>query len=306
MSFMDVIQVHDLTKCYGARVGVCGLSFQVQHGTLFGFLGPNGSGKTSTIRMLLGLLRPSSGSATIFGLDVWKQSHRTKAEVGYVPGDVRLYPWLTGRNATAIVGRARGMDLLARGLELSEEFHLDPDVPVRKMSRGMKQKLGLLLALIHKPRLLIFDEPSSGLDPLMQETLFAHLRRCVADGGTVFFSSHTLSEVELLCDRVVILRDGRMVENETVQRLRERAGRTVELYWNVEASPDRTAVPPFLRLTERTASARGGICWRAELVGSSTELLRWCVGQPIADLSIGQPDLAALFRGYYSSTEQSP
>ena len=296
---MDVIHVDGLAKRYGRRVGVHDLSFQIQSGALFGFLGPNGAGKTSTIRMLLGLLRPSSGRATIFGLDVWEQSHRIKADVGYVPGDLRLYPWLTCRNAAAIVGRARGMDLTARGRELSDEFHLDPDVPVQSMSRGMKQKLGLMLALIHTPRLLILDEPSTGLDPLMQEILFAHLRRRVAEGGTVFFSSHTLSEVELLCDRVAILRDGRMVEHETLQRLRDRAGRTVEILWKPDAATDRIEVPPFLRIAERN-----GVRWRAALTGSRVELMRWCAGQPIADVSIGQPDLAELFRTYYAATEE--
>ncbi len=298
MRGMDVIRVDDLGKRYGRRVGVDDLSFRVERGALFGFLGPNGAGKTSTIRMLLGLLRPSSGRATIFGLDVWKQSHRIKADVGYVPGDLRLYPWMTGRNATAIVGRARGMDLSACGRELGDEFRLDPDVPVRKMSRGMKQKLGLLLALIHRPRLLILDEPSTGLDPLMQEVLFTHLRRRVADGGTVFFSSHTLSEVELLCDRVAILRDGRMVENESLRRLRERAGRTVELWWKSDAAMDRIEVPPFLRVAERN-----GVHWRAALTGSSVELMRWCAAQPVTDVAIGQPDLAELFRTYYAAAE---
>lgn len=253
--------------------------------------------------MLLGLLRPSSGRATILGLDVWSQSHQIKADVGYVPGDLRLYSWLTARNATSILSRARGLDLSTQASELCDRFHLDPDVPARSMSRGMKQKLGLLLALVHKPKLLILDEPASGLDPLMQDALFTHLRQRVAEGGTVFLSSHTLSEVELLCDRIAILRDGRMVENATVQSLRDRAERVVEIRWDTSASAEQITPPPFLRLSDPGGSTAVGTTWRGLLSGTSVELLRWCAGRPVADLSIGQPDLAELFKTYYAPSE---
>ena len=172
---MNTIEVDSLSKSYGRRVGVDGLSLSVGDGTLFGFLGPNGSGKSTTIRVLLGLLRPDRGQARVFDLDCWRQSARIKADVGYVPGDLRLYPWLTGRNALKLFGQIRERDLNEQGRALAGEFKLDLEVPVRHMSRGMRQKLGLILAMAHRPRLLVLDEPSTGLDPLIQDRLFARL-----------------------------------------------------------------------------------------------------------------------------------
>ena len=160
---MSVIVADNLSKRYGRRLGIVGLDLTVPQGVVVGFLGPNGAGKTTTIRLLVGLLRPSGGGARIVGLDTWRQSHRIKTEVGYLPGDLRLYPWLTGRRALRIVGRVRGRDLSGSGCELAERFALDLNVRVRRMSRGMRQKLGLLLALVHEPKLLILDEPTSAL-----------------------------------------------------------------------------------------------------------------------------------------------
>jgi len=169
---MSIIQLTSLTRRYGQRVGVEDLTLTVGEGTLFGFLGPNGAGKTTTIRVLLGLLKPTAGSASVFGLDAHGAGHRIKRDLGYLPGDLRLYPWLTLDRALRIFGAARKRDLDPKGQELAETFELDREVPVRRMSRGMKQKLGLILALAHQPRLLILDEPTTALDPIMQERLY--------------------------------------------------------------------------------------------------------------------------------------
>jgi len=295
---MPVITIDRLTKRYGRRVGIEDVTLAVPEGTLFGFLGPNGSGKTTTIRILLGLLKSNGGSASIFGKDCWRDSHVIKREVGYLPGDLRLYSWLTCAAALKLFGAIRGRDLNTFGGELAEDFALERDVPVRKMSRGMRQKLGLILALAHKPRLLVLDEPTSALDPLMQEMLCTRLRALAAEGHTVFFSSHTLSEVDQLCDRVAIVREGRLVADETLEQMRARARRLVTIRWR-----DGTAVghpaPAFLDVFERK-----GRDWKARLTGAVPELLRWSAALPIEDLSVGQPDLATLFQRYYTDPER--
>jgi len=291
---MDVVMVERLTKNYGRRVGVEGLNLRVPEGTMFGFLGPNGSGKTTTIRVLLGFLKPSAGEARVFGLDCWRDSARIKAEVGYLPGDLRLYPWLTCRKAVRLFGRVRGRDLTKAGADLAEEFGLDPNVRVRAMSRGMRQKLGLILALAHRPRLLILDEPTASLDPLMQDKLYGRLRAVVSAGGTVLLSSHTLNEVEDLCSRVVILRSGRLVADESLDRLRSQARRKVTIRWRSVEDALRGSPPDGVDWIERGASH-----WRGVVRGPMTHLLRWAAEQPIDDFTLESPDLAEIFRGFY-------
>jgi ABC-2 type transport system ATP-binding protein len=183
---LNVVNTERLSLSYGRRVGIETVDLQVAEGEIFGFLGPNGAGKTTTIRVLIGLLRPSSGKATILGLDCWRQSHRIKRQIGYLPGDLRIYPWFTAESALRITGRIRGQDLAPFGGLLTERFLLDPALVVRKMSRGTRQKLGIVLALAHRPRLVVFDEPASGLDPLMRDELARCLRELAAQGHTVF------------------------------------------------------------------------------------------------------------------------
>lgn len=290
---MSVISTRSLTRLYGKRVGIEGLSLTVPEGTLFGFLGPNGSGKSTTIRVLLGFLRATRGGASVFGLDCWRESRTIKADVGYVPGDLRLYGWMTGSDALRIFGAVRRIDLTAEGEALAERFRLDLGVRVRSMSRGMRQKLGLILAMAHRPRLLILDEPSSGLDPLMQQELRRVLRAMAAEGRTVFFSSHTLGEVERMCDRIAIVREGRLVADSSLTELRRRARRAVTLRWADGETPPELP-PPFLEVRDR-----GERSWSATLRGPVGELLRWAAGQSLDDMTVGHPDLESLFRGYY-------
>jgi ABC-2 type transport system ATP-binding protein len=293
-TYVNAIDTDRLSKHYGRRVGVETLSLAVGEGCLFGFLGPNGSGKTTTIRLLMGLLRADGGRAKIFGKDCWRQGRRLRAEIGYLPGDLRLYPSLNCRSALRIFGAARRRDLAAAGAELAEAFGLDPLVPVRKMSRGMVQKLGLVLALAHRPRLLILDEPTASLDPLVQETLYRRLRLLVDSGCTVFFSSHTLGEVERLCDQVAILRDGRLAIADSLDALRARAARVVTIRWQLDAGIP--AVPSFLTIDQRSERL-----WHATLVGPVMDLVRWSAGQAIEDLTIGLPDLGRLFQQFYAA-----
>ena len=296
---MKVLSTFELTRRYGSRLGIDGVNLEVAEGSLFGFLGPNGAGKTTTIRILLGFLEPTSGSAEVFGLDCWRNSATIKKQIGYVPGDLRLYTWMNGHAALRILSGIHGRDLTKKGAELAERFRLDMSVHVHKMSRGTRQKLGLIMALVHEPRLAILDEPTSGLDPLMQDELSNLLRDMAANGHTVFFSSHTLSEVEQLCDHIAIVREGRIVANESLRSLRERARRTVTLLFdNGEAAG--VDVPPFLRILDR-----GGRQWRCELAGESSDLIRWAATRSIEDMTIGSPNLESLFRQYYTTESES-
>ncbi len=296
---MSIIELKGLTRFYGSRRGIDRLTLSVPEGSLFGFLGSNGAGKTTTIRVLLGFLRPTSGQAHIFGLDCWKESKAIKRDIGYLPGDLRLPAWMTGLTALSIFGRVRNQNLLPAGRALAERFQLDLGVKVRDMSRGMRQKLGLLLALAHLPRLVLLDEPTASLDPLMQQTLHALLREMAAQGHTIFFSSHLLAEVEDLCDRVAIVRNGELVADETLASLRAHAGRQVVIRW---ASPEKARdflPPPSLKLTRREDAL-----WQADLEGPVQPLIDFLAGKPVADLQVTQPDLETLFRRFYSGEEK--
>ena len=294
-----VIQTQNLCHSYGRRRGIVDVNLSVGQGQIFGFLGPNGAGKTTTIRVLLGFLKPDRGTASIFSKDCWSSSDLIKRDVGYVAGDVRLYPWLTARNALKLVGQIRGQNLLPHGTQLAERFQLEPDLPVRRMSRGNRQKVALLLALAHQPQLVILDEPTSGLDPLMQEVLCEQLRRMAAAGHTVLFSSHTLSEVESLCDQVAIVRDGRIVVNESLSSLQSRAPRTIHVTLRDTQRPDQIHWLPTLSLKHVE-----GVACRLEMTGSAMEFIRWAAQQDFADVSIGAPGLETLFRGYYDTTPE--
>ena len=298
---MDLISIKNLTKRYGRRVGVDRLDLNVPQGIVFGFLGPNGSGKTTTIRVLMGLLRPSGGSARIGGLDTWRRSHVVKRDVGYLPGDLRLYPWLTARMAFRIVGRIRERDLTQAALKLADEFALELDVRVRNMSRGTRQKLGLVLALAHDPKVLILDEPTASLDPLVQDRLKDRLCELARGGVTVFFSSHSLSEVQHVCDRVAMLREGRLVADESLEDLRARAMRIINIRWQRGREVQSATAPAFLDV-QRAHDDR----WTCTLTGSVGDLIRWLADKPVEDLTIGQPDLDSLFRQYYETGTSEP
>ena len=296
---MAAISTKGLTRTYGARRGVEDINLFIPEGSLYGFLGPNGAGKTTTIRVLLGFLRPTAGRASVLGLDCWTQSARIKRDVGYVPGDLRLWPWMTGRSALSLFGSVRRMDLLTgpgAGNELADFFELSLNTRVRAMSRGMRQKLGLILAMAHRPKLLVLDEPTSGLDPLMQDR-FRDLLRSLSrkQGTTIFFSSHTLSEVEALCDRVAIVRAGKIVADSTLRDLQRQAGRHVIIRWNTPQVPAES--PACLTLDPESTP----LLWQGRLIGSVDPLISWLNGRRIDDITIQHPDLETLFRQFYQS-----
>lgn len=215
-----VIELTDVRKTFGRTVALDDLTMEVPAGQVHGFLGPNGAGKSTTIRVLLGMLRPDSGTARLFGSDPWQDAASLHRRLAYVPGDVNLWPNLTGGEAIDLIGRARGGVDPKRRDELIERFDLDPRKRARAYSKGNRQKVALVAALASKVELLLLDEPTSGLDPLMERQFTEIIRAEQSDGRTVLLSSHVLSEVEELCDHVSIIRDGRIVESGTLDQLR--------------------------------------------------------------------------------------
>jgi ABC-2 type transport system ATP-binding protein len=221
---VTAIETEGLTKLYGAERGIEDVTITVERGEVFGFLGPNGAGKTTTIRTLLDLLHPSGGSARILGLDSHRDSVAIRARLGNLPGDFGYGKRSSGREALALLARLRGIEDLGRAEELARRFQADLERPLGQLSRGNRQKVGLILALFHRPELLILDEPTSGLDPLMQEEFLALVREERERGCAVFLSSHELDEVERVCDRVGIIRAGRVI---AVERIDELLGKTL-------------------------------------------------------------------------------
>jgi len=221
---VDVIETKNLTKYYGKIKGVEDLTFTVKKGEIFGFLGPNGAGKTTTIRTLLGYLHPTKGDAFIFGKNINENIVEIKANVGYIPGDLNLYGHLTGKQFLDYFASLRRRDMTLLG-DLLEIFEVPLERKIKGYSKGMKQKLGIIQAFMDDPKLVIMDEPTSSLDPLLQQKFYKFLNKQKKKGKTMFFSSHVLSEVDKICDRVGIIRDGRLVALEDVESLKRKRGK---------------------------------------------------------------------------------
>jgi len=224
-----IIQTEKLTKSYGPHRGIVDVDLEVKQAEIFGFLGPNGAGKTTTIRTLLDLIRPTSGRALVFGIESSADPVAIHRRIGYIPGEFTLYDRLTGGQTIQYFANLRGGVDRAYQAALIERFDIDPKRRYKELSKGNKQKIGLVIALQHRPELLILDEPTSGLDPLVQQSFFEVVREARTEGRTVFLSSHILSEVERTADRVAIIRDGRLVKIDSVEGLRDLAHHQVEL-----------------------------------------------------------------------------
>jgi ABC-2 type transport system ATP-binding protein len=224
-----IIRTERLTKSYGKHRGIVEVDLEVQAGEVFGFLGPNGAGKTTTIRTLLDLIRPTSGRAFVFDIETTADPVSIHRRIGYIPGEFALYDRLTGAQTLEYFGNLRGGVDKAYRVALMERFDLDPSRRFKEYSKGNKQKVGLVIALQHRPELLILDEPTSGLDPLIQQSFYELVREAREEGRTIFLSSHILSEVERTCDRVAIIKDGRLVKVDSVEGLRDLAHHEVEL-----------------------------------------------------------------------------
>lgn len=219
---MSAIKIESLVRDYGGGKGVFDISFHVNRGEAFGFLGPNGAGKTTTIRHLMGFLKPKSGKCIIDGLDCWSERDKVQARLGYIPGEISFFEDMSGTEFLKFIAEYRKIGTQSRKEELLERFELDPKSNIKKMSKGMKQKLGIVAAFMHDPDILILDEPTSGLDPLMQSRFIDLIAEEKKHGKTILMSSHMFEEVERTCDRIGIIRKGRMVAVDAAVALRER------------------------------------------------------------------------------------
>jgi len=287
------IQTRGLTKFYGHQRGIEDLDLDVRRGEVFGFLGPNGAGKTTTIRLLLGLLHPTRGTARLLDRDAAAEGVELRRDAGYIPGDLALYANLTGRELLGFLGTLRGGVPWPDVQVLAERFDLDLARHVHDLSKGNRQKLGVVQAFMHRPALLVLDEPTGGLDPLVQEEFRTLVRETVAEGRTVFLSSHMLSEVQETADRVAIVDDGHLVVVDTVRGLTEHAVRQISL--------DFPGPPPLdeLRRCPGVTSARGTDgSVTCDVVGALTELLAVAVRHGVIDVRTYEPDLEAAFLTY--------
>ena len=287
------IETRGLTKYYGDHPGVLDVDLEVPAGSAFGFLGPNGAGKTTMIRLLLDLLRPTRGSATMLGLDSTRDAVAVHARLGYLPGEPALYEDLTAREHVRWLGRLRGGVADARMEELAGRLELSLDRRIGDLSRGNRQKVGLLQAFVHEPELLILDEPTSGLDPLVQHTFHELVREVVAVGRTVFVSSHVLAEVQEICDRVGIVRAGRLVTVEHVTTLRERSLRKVVVRFADGVPLELARLPGVHDLRNEQSRAT------FHLEGEIDPLLKVLARHRVLDLQITSADLEDVFLRFY-------
>ncbi|MFZ2174976.1 MAG: ABC transporter ATP-binding protein [Rhodococcus sp. (in: high G+C Gram-positive bacteria)] len=295
-----VVDVAGLTRSFGSRRGVIDLDFTIDAGEVFGFLGPNGAGKSTTIRLLLGLYRADAGTMRVFGLDPVRDAVPIHRRVGYLPGEFALYPRLTGRRHLDMVTRIRGLVDLSYRDELVERFGAELDTPAHTLSKGNRQKIGLVLAFMHQPELLILDEPTSGLDPLLQQEFVRLVRETAAQGRTVFLSSHELDEVQRLVDRVAIIRDGRLTVTDTVEHLRRNAPRTVELHFDRPVGSE-----PFARLDGVRVLDNTGRRVTLALTAPIAPLLRVAADLQPVDMTARGADLDELFLSYYRNDSGS-
>jgi ABC-2 type transport system ATP-binding protein len=287
-----VIETHGLTKRFGSFTALEDLDLDVRRGEVFGYLGPNGAGKTTTIRLLLGLSRPSSGSIRVFGMDARRQAVEVHKRLSYVPGEASLWPSLTGAETLEFLGRLQGEVDRAYRDELIDRFRLESNKKVRAYSKGNRQKLLLIAALMSRADLLILDEPTAGLDPLMEMTFRECAREARERGQTILLSSHVLSEVEAVCDRVGILRAGRLVEVGTLDELRHLSALTVEATFSGPA-PDLRGVPGL------DGVAVTGNALRCQVHGPVAPLLRALSSTNVTQLISREPSLEELFLAHY-------
>jgi ABC-2 type transport system ATP-binding protein len=289
---LTAISTSGLTKRYGTTVALDALDLAVHDGEVYGYLGPNGAGKTTTIRLLLGLHRPSAGAAQIFGLDAWSEPVAAHRRTAYVAGEPFLWPSLTSAETFEYLARVQGSTDTAYRDVLVDRFKVELDKKVRALSKGNRQKVQLVAAFATRADLLILDEPTSGLDPLMEMAFRESVNEAKERGQTVFLSSHILSEVEALCDRVGILRQGRLVDQGTLAELRHLSAQTVEVTFDGPA-PNLGPLPGV-----HVVSA-GANALRCEVTGSMAPLLRALAPHPVVTLTSREPSLEEIFLHHY-------
>jgi ABC-2 type transport system ATP-binding protein len=292
-----VIETERLTKSYGSHRGIIDLDLTVEEGEAFGFLGPNGAGKTTTIRTLLDHLRPTSGKARVFGIDTHEDPLAIHSRLGYLPGEFVLYDKLTGGQTIEYFANLRGGVDPTYQASLVARLGVDPSRRFKEYSKGNKQKVGLIVALQHRPDLLILDEPTSGLDPLVQQAFYELVREARAEGRTVFLSSHILSEVEHTCDRVAIIRDGRLIKVDRTEALRDLAHHQVELRF-----ADGVPTAEFETLPGVSDVVVEDHVLRMRVSGPITPVVRAAARYELLDFVSREPTLEETFLAQYGQT----
>jgi len=299
MSGEPAIAASALSKDYGSGRGLFELDLEVRPGEIFGFLGPNGAGKSTTMRLLLDLIRPTSGSARVLGLDTRRESIEIRRRIGFLPGDLALYPKLSGRVVLDHLAQLRGgVDRRVRD-SLAERFGADLDRPVRQLSTGNRQKLGLIQAFMHEPELLILDEPIAGLDPLVQQSFHTLLREVSAQGRTVFLSSHTLSEVERVTDRLAILRQGRLVVVDSLENLRRVAVQRLEIEFAEHVDAGEFRGLPGVKEVDAV-----GRTVTIGFEGSADAVVKAAAAHEVRAIRPREEDLEDIFLSYYRKSAE--
>ena len=292
----DIIRTEKLTKAYGSQRGIIDVDLSVAEGEVFGFLGPNGAGKTTTIRTLLDLIRPTSGKAFVFGIDTTADPVAIHKRIGYIPGEFALYDRLTGGQTIRYFANLRGGVDRAYQQALIERLEIDPSRRFKELSKGNKQKIGLVIALQHRPELLILDEPTSGLDPLVQQTFYTLVREARSEGRSVFLSSHILSEVERTCDRVAIIREGALVKVDSVEGLRDLAHHQVELRFT-----DGVPSEAFASLPGVSELVVDDHVLRMRVAGPITPVVQAAARYELLDFVSREPTLEETFLAQYGT-----
>jgi ABC-2 type transport system ATP-binding protein len=291
-----IIQTDNLTKYYGKNMGIEDVNLEVNEGEIFGFIGPNGAGKSTTIRTLLSLIYPTSGEATIFGMDIVHQAKEIKKQVGFMPAEVNYYEGMNTRELLEYSASFYGKDCSDRINELADIFEVNLNKEIFDLSMGNKKKVSILQSLIHEPKLLILDEPTSGLDPLMQSRFFDVLREENGKGTTIFFSSHILSEVQKLCKRVAIIKEGSIVQVEDIETLRQKQLKKVSL--SLQSNTDESKYRSMSGVSDVERRNNTIYFLYADRIN---KLLDVIVKEDIQNLTIEEPDLEEIFMHYYTN-----
>lgn len=290
---MSVIEIKQLTKDYGNKKGVFDLNISVKKGEVFGFLGPNGAGKTTTIRNLLGFIRPNQGSCSINGMDCYKDAEKIQESLGYLAGEISFLDDLTGKQMIEFIASMKGLKDKTKMYDLIERFELDPKGKIKKMSKGMKQKIGIICAFMNDPDIIILDEPTSGLDPLMQNCFIDLILEEKNKGKTIFMSSHIFEEIERTCDEAAIIKDGRIVAIENMETLKAKKSKSYVVTLESKAEVDRFIKEGLdivdINNTKVTVMVKGNILPFLKLIS----------GYAVKDLDIKTQTLEEIFLHFY-------
>lgn len=290
---MNAVKTDNLTKYYGKARGIVDVSLTVEEGDFFGFIGPNGAGKSTTIRTLLGLIAPTGGSAEIFGRDICRHRTEILGDIGYLPSETMFYSGMRVKDVLRLSARLRKTDCSGEAEKLCERLELDTSRKIDELSLGNRKKVGIVCALQHRPKLYILDEPTSGLDPLMQREFYSLLQERNEEGATVFLSSHVLSEVQRYCKHAAVIREGRLLACDSVEKLGHTGAKRVTLR-------GVTAVPELEHIRDVTLSADGVSFLYG---GKADRLIKALSALPVTDITVAEPDLEEIFMHYYAKED---